>query len=231
MNDNCLWTAWGDVVCRNVPHNQGQTERFQSSPCALDTDCGPTMRCDPNTQTQNLKNPLLPQNNITNPMVSSSACVTCSDVGCTAGKQCVDSSDCAEGLSCQAGTAGSVCTVGSVITGLDNSGGSITSAAGATVAQSLEAKRQAYIARTNLPDSAEGVGSFASAAGATVGQSFEAQRQAYMARTQTPDNGDSVGDCAMFGSCPQGYPCDGSAQCLANLMCDAGVCKTTYSGL
>lgn len=195
-SDNCLWTAWGDMVCRSStqhrPKPVGDTERFQDTACTQDTDCGKTMRCNPNRKITTLQNPLNPPDRVNNPSVTSASCVPCTDVGCIAGQTCADSSDCAQGLSCQA----NVCTVGSVIKGLNNSAGSVTSAAGAT-----------------------------------VGQTFEAQRQAYLSKTNMQDRDNSVLDCAMFGTCPQGYPCDGSAQCLANLMCDAGVCKTTYSDL
>lgn len=59
----------------------------------------------------------------------------------------------------------------------------------------------------------------------TVGQSYEHQRQANMY------NNSSGHDCAMFGTCQQGSRCEGSSQCAVDLMCDAGVCKTSYSGL
>lgn len=206
MNDNCLWTAWGDVVCRGVgpamhQHSQGRVERFYpqtpapgqgqataASTCQSDADCGQTQVCVTGPSTQQVVNGVA--NGIYLTTSSCDDCVGYAGQGCTVGKKCSVSSDCAAGLSCQS----AVCTVGSVLTGLNNSG-AVTK----------------------------------SADGSTIGQDFEAQRQAYMAGALTQDQG--VRDCAMFGTCPVNFPCDGSGQCMAGLMCDGGVCKSTYSDL
>lgn len=66
----------------------------------------------------------------------------------------------------------------------------------------------------------------------TVGQSYEAQRQAYVTLGASGDI--SQRECAVDGTCGEGFPCDTSSlvsQCAPGLMCDAGVCKISYSGL
>lgn len=192
VNDSCMWTAWGDVVCekRNVSKVAGR-EHFTGSvgtpiSCSVDTDCDARSRCD------NL-----------NANSSAWACKPCADVGCVVGKACGcapgdpsctgstgGSSDCAAGLSCQ----NNICTVGGLPTQLNNSDAQVTST------------------DTN-----------------TVGQSYEKQRQAYMTQSASADAGGK--DCALFGTCQQGFPCEESSQCAVDLMCDAGICKTSYSGL
>lgn len=111
---NCTWTAWGDMVCRgnaihrrdtvvNRPNSRlvdNSREGFVVAPiCRVDADCDTSSRCDnKNSDTTNW------------------ACKPCSDVGCAAGKACLDSSDCGEGLSC----TNNVCAVGSTIVGDKN---------------------------------------------------------------------------------------------------------------
>lgn len=193
VNDSCMWTAWGDVVCekRKVNPHTGREHFIPSAvptptSCSIDTDCDARSRCD------NL-----------NANSSAWACKPCSDIGCVVGKACGclvgdsscsgstgGSSDCAQGLSCQ----NNICTVGGLPTHLNNSDANVTS--------------------TDTD---------------TVGQSYEIQRQKYMTQNATGDAG--VRDCAMFGTCQQGFPCDGSSQCAVDLMCDGGVCKASFSGL
>lgn len=176
VNDSCMWTAWGDVVCEKRKVNpHGGREHFSppSPSCLIDTDCDALSRCD------NL-----------NADSSVWACKPCSDIGCVVGKACGGSSDCAMGLSCQ----NNICTVGGLTARLNNSDAHVTSA------------------DTD-----------------TVGQSYEIQRQKYMTQNPTGDAG--VRDCAMYGTCEEGFPCDGTAQCAVDLMCDGGVCKASYSGL
>lgn len=131
------------------------------------------------------------------------SCRPCSDIGCAIGKSC----GCAPGdPTCSQSTGGSSdCAVGlSCQSSVCTAGGVVTNL-----------NNSDY--RTTPVDTD------------TVGRSYEAQRQAYVTMQSS-----GSADCAMMGTCAQGEPCDDyslTAQCSAGLMCDAGVCKTSYGTL
>lgn len=139
MNTNgaCIWTAWGEVVCKPASASASKQQRLMEgfdpgAACTVDGDCSLTSRCDKLNVDANMWK-----------------CVPCSDIGCVVGKSCSASSECATGLSCQAST----CTSGSIITNLNNSDFRTTPDGTDTVARSYEVQRQSNMMLDSSLDS------------------------------------------------------------------------------
>lgn len=141
MKQSCMWMATGEIQCREaaqgrfaegqlrspmVPGSEmftlqngssvttrtmgnresfffGAVSRTPSQKCVGDADCRSDQRCDMGDMSTSVNG------------VQQYQCVTCSEVGCVAGKSCDNSGDCAVGLSCLNNT----CTIGSIQTQVD----------------------------------------------------------------------------------------------------------------